>query len=89
MGQIFPSIDGICVEEEEKTLVNDDTIEQSMSNHLQEAPSSLSLRQSQLEESNSGNCQQITINTSYYKQLNRSSKNDSNLSAGSNGHFRK
>ena len=43
MGQIFPSIDGICVEEE-KTLGNDDTIEQSMSNNLFEVPSSLSLR---------------------------------------------
>jgi hypothetical protein len=46
MGQIFPSIDGIYVEEE-KTIGNDDTIEHSMSHNqhsLVDVPSSLSLR---------------------------------------------
>lgn len=94
MGRIFPSIDGV-LPEEEKTLCNEDTIEQSMSMSQLNAPiivdaSSLSLRQSQLDEGSSSNCQQITVNcTSYYKNLNRStpnyrqSKHDSNLSSGS------
>ena len=104
MGGIFPSIDVI---EEEKTVANEDTIEQSMS--LQHPismvdASSLSLRQSQLDEASSSNCQQITINnTSYYKQINKStasvsyrkssaSRQDvSNSSSGSftRGHFLK
>ena len=54
MGGIFPSIDGV---EEEKTV--EDTIEQSMSQHQQISlvdASSLSLRQSQIDEASSSNC---------------------------------
>lgn len=82
MGQIFPSLDGVAPEDEDRTEGNDDTIEQSMSNpliNLVDAAASVRQSSSKLDEgSSSGDCMQITINSnSYYKHLNKSTASNS------------
>lgn len=83
-GFMFPSMD--CIEEE-KTENNDDTIEQSMSHTPLSMVdnSSISLRQSQLEEGHSSSsCQQITVNNTSYIRVhaNRSTASASFQIAG-------